>query len=649
MEELLVTYPDGSHKKFSLSKGELLIGRDSDNDVVLASPAVSRRHARIYMWDSQVFIEDLGSSNGIYVQSKRINEAALVKPGEPIHIGEFTLNVIYSDEEETEEKPPRFYLKGRMPPFKNEVIPLEEDEIFVGRVDENHLVITHNSISRRHSVIKIDTSQEIVKISDLESSNGTFVDGKRIKDAILQNGNIVRFGDVEFEFIDTQAPKTKVKKDVSLGGLKFSKNMIILVTAVFALLFILVIAGSLKKRANQKKMISATNSTEQTQKASSTETRLSELAEKIRQNIEKGDLSSAKLYLKELLDLDPINEEGLKIKGKLENETRYKDMLESGDMKYSIGRLDEAKEILSKIPSDSIFFESASQKLKDINTKLFSQTFSDMLKAKRQKKYKEAYEMIPKLAKINPSSSDLISEMRELERIMKQKKIKFTPIDLSQYVEKGSQSGTLKKDPFTLINPMYNDEEITRAIVYYYIGKPDNALLELSKLLKKKEYLKQKDRIEEIQLRIFKIKGKYREGQSAMLQGDIRQADNAFKEVLENDTKIVPSDPPSAFREDIEKQLIDVYLKIGYQNYDKGLYEEAFTSFLSAYRINQKHPDVLKAFTKLEKVAQEEYENIVLNKSDVQSTVKRLNFIKAITLPSSDIYRLADEKLRSLK
>ncbi|MCX7959335.1 MAG: hypothetical protein N3B13_09840, partial [Deltaproteobacteria bacterium] len=128
-----------------------------------------------------------------------------------------------------------------------------------------------------------------------------------------------------------------------------------------------------------------------------------------------------------------------------------------------------------------------------------------------------------------------------------------------------------------------------------------------------------------------------------------RQADSAFKEVLENDTKIVPSDPPSAFREDIEKQLIDVYLKIGYQHYDKGLYEEAFASFLSAYRINPKHPDVLKAFSKLEKVAQEEYENLVLSKSDVQSTIKRLNFIKAITLPASDIYKLADEKLRSMK
>jgi len=648
MEELLVTYPDGSHKKFSLSKGELLIGRDSDNDVVLASPAVSRRHARIYMWDSQVFIEDLGSSNGIFVQGKRINEAALVKPGVPINIGEFTLNVIYADEDETEEKPPRFYLKGRMPPFKDEIIPLEEDEIFVGRVDENHIVITHNSVSRRHSVIKIDMSQEIARISDLESSNGTFVDGNRIKDAILQNGNIIRFGDVEFEFVDTQAPKTTASKNKKTGGLKFSRNMIIVVAVVFGLLFVLVVAGSLKKRADQRRMISNVAKQEKG-KESSTDEKIAEYLSKISQQVEKNDIISARRTLSELLELDPINDEGLKWKSRLEKEGQYKDLLESGDMKYSIGRLEEAKDILMKIPTDSIYYESAIQKLKDINSKLFSQTFSELLKLKRQKKYKEAYEIVPKLAKIDPSSSDLVSEMRELERIMRQKKIKFNPVDLSQYVDKGSPSTGIKKDPYSIVYPLYKDEDITRAIVLYYSGKPDNALLELSKLLKKKEYAKQKDRIEEIQLRIFKIKGKYREGQSAMLQGDVKQADAAFKEVLENDSKVVPSDPPSAFREEIERQLIEVYLKQGYQNFDKGLYEDCFSSFLSAFRINSRHPEVLKAFARLEKVAQEEYENIVLNKGDTTQVVKKLNFIKSITLPSSDIYKIADEKLRGLK
>lgn len=649
MEELLVTYPDGSHKKFSLSKGELLVGRDSENDVVLLSPAVSRRHARIYVWDSQVFIEDLGSSNGIFVQGKKINEAALIKPGVPINIGEFTLNVIFSDDDEIEQKHVRFFLRGRMPPFRDEIIPLEEDEIFVGRIDENHIVITHNSISRRHSVLKVDKSQEIVKLSDLGSSNGTFVDGKRVKDAILANGNIVKFGDVEFEFVDTMAPKTRQNREKKIGRLSFSRNMIITLVGVFAFLFILVVAGSIKKSIDQRRRISSVE--EGQVKVVSSDERISELISRAEQHIERQDLVSARRTLSELLDIDPINDEALKLKARIEKENQYKDMLESGDMKYSIGRLEEARDILVRIPSESMYYDSASRRLKDINAKLFSQMFSEMLKLKRQKKFKESYDLIPRLAKIDASSSDLVREMRELERIMRQKKIKFTPVDLSQYMDRGSSgSGSfVKKDPYSIIYPMYNDEGITRAILLYYIGKPDNALLELSNLLKKKEYLKQKDRIEEIQLRIFKIKGKYREGQSTMLQGDVRQANSAFKEVLENDARIVPTDPPSAYREDIEKQLVDVYLKQGFQNFDKGLYEEAFASFLSAYRISSTNPDVLKAFAKLEKIAQEEYENLVLQKGNTQEIVKRLKFIKSITLPTSDMYKIADEKLRSMK
>lgn len=649
MEELLVTYPDGSHKKFSLSRGELLVGRDSENDVVLSSPAVSRRHARIYLWDSQVFIEDLGSSNGIFVQGKRINEAALIKPGVPINIGEFTLNVIFSDDEEIEQEHVRFFLRGRMPPFKDEMIPLEEDEIFVGRIDENHIVITHNSISRRHSVLKVDKSQEIVRLSDLGSSNGTFIDGRRVKDAILANGNIVRFGSIEFEFVDIMAPKIRPSREKKVGNLHFSRNMIIVLVGVFAFLFVLVVAGSIKKSIEQKRRISSVE--EEQVKVVSSDERISELIAKTEQFMDRQDLVSARRTLSELLDIDPINDKALKLKARIEKENQYKDILESADMKYSIGKMEEARDMFLKIPPESIYYDSASQRLKDINAKLFSRMFGEMLKLKRQKKFKKSYDIIPRLAKIDASSSDLVREMRELERIMRQKRIKFTPIDLSQYMDKGSSaSGSfVKKDPYSVIYPMYNDEGITQAILLYYIGKPDNALLELSDLLKKKEYRKQRDRIEEIQLRIFKIKGKYREGQSSMLQGDVGQADSAFKEVLENDAKIVPTDPPSAYREDIEKQLVDLYLKQGFQDFDKGLYEEAFANFLSAYRISSTNPDVLRAFARLEKIAQEEYENLVLQGGNVQERVKKLKFIKSITLPTSDMYKIADEKLRSIK
>ena len=75
---------------FPISGVELTIGRARHNDVVLPSPAVSRRHARI---GKSGLIEDLGSTNGIYLNGDRIRKSAVVEEFDVVRIGEFILQV----------------------------------------------------------------------------------------------------------------------------------------------------------------------------------------------------------------------------------------------------------------------------------------------------------------------------------------------------------------------------------------------------------------------------------------------------------------------------------------------------------------------------------------------------------------------------
>ncbi len=56
--------------------------------------------------------------------------------------------------------------------------PLHEGENTVGRAHDGRIVLTHASISRRHAVIRIHDGE--ISIKDLQSTNGTFVDGRRI-------------------------------------------------------------------------------------------------------------------------------------------------------------------------------------------------------------------------------------------------------------------------------------------------------------------------------------------------------------------------------------------------------------------------------------------------------------------------------------
>src|SRR5579864_2675841 len=71
----------------------ILIGRSSDLDMVLVEDMVSRKHARISTQGDQIWIEDLGSTNGTFVNGEKIKRARL-KEGDRVLIGTSILKVI---------------------------------------------------------------------------------------------------------------------------------------------------------------------------------------------------------------------------------------------------------------------------------------------------------------------------------------------------------------------------------------------------------------------------------------------------------------------------------------------------------------------------------------------------------------------------
>lgn len=76
-----------------------------------------------------------------------------------------------------------------------EVIELNLGVNHFGRDPECHFPINHSTISSYHCDIVL--SAEGILLHDLDSTNGTFVDGERVKQAVLQPGQVVRLGDVE--------------------------------------------------------------------------------------------------------------------------------------------------------------------------------------------------------------------------------------------------------------------------------------------------------------------------------------------------------------------------------------------------------------------------------------------------------------------
>jgi pSer/pThr/pTyr-binding forkhead associated (FHA) protein len=75
---------------------QIVVGRSSDLDTVLVEDMVSRKHARIAMQQDQIWIEDLGSTNGTFVNGEKIKRARL-KEWDRVLIGTSILKVIAGD------------------------------------------------------------------------------------------------------------------------------------------------------------------------------------------------------------------------------------------------------------------------------------------------------------------------------------------------------------------------------------------------------------------------------------------------------------------------------------------------------------------------------------------------------------------------
>jgi len=84
----------GEDRRTAIPSGKLVIGRSRDCDLVVDDPNVSRRHAEVRRDGERWLAVDLGSTNGIKVNGRRVDEAAL-EPGDELTLGvsQFTFEV----------------------------------------------------------------------------------------------------------------------------------------------------------------------------------------------------------------------------------------------------------------------------------------------------------------------------------------------------------------------------------------------------------------------------------------------------------------------------------------------------------------------------------------------------------------------------
>ena len=92
-QRLLVTAGGLAGTSIGLTDQQITIGRANDATLVLNDDYASTRHARLFPQDGQWIVEDLGSTNGTYLDRQKVTQPTPVPPGVPIRIGQTVLEL----------------------------------------------------------------------------------------------------------------------------------------------------------------------------------------------------------------------------------------------------------------------------------------------------------------------------------------------------------------------------------------------------------------------------------------------------------------------------------------------------------------------------------------------------------------------------
>jgi pSer/pThr/pTyr-binding forkhead associated (FHA) protein len=221
-----------------LAAGELTIGRDADRQLILPSASVSRRHARLYLdGGMQLCIVDEGSANGVIVDGVRITAPTYVNAATRIDLAEFRIAVepLGGAASPGARQPRATPVPGTIPsdapalpamrlvaeggPYDGRVYDLAAQELAVGRAVDNDIVLDDPSLSRKHAKLRRAAADEL-EVEDLNSSNGTYVNGRKVGRGGVHPGDVVRFGELNFRVEgDTSHGTRAVAAEIPQGQL----------------------------------------------------------------------------------------------------------------------------------------------------------------------------------------------------------------------------------------------------------------------------------------------------------------------------------------------------------------------------------------------------------------------------------------------
>jgi ABC-type multidrug transport system ATPase subunit/pSer/pThr/pTyr-binding forkhead associated (FHA) protein len=182
--EIRVVGEQGMSETYQIGGSPLIIGQNRDVGLRIDHESVSSQHAKLSIQGDRAVIEDLGSANGTYVNGETVHPGTphILNPGDILFFGESPIEVDLI----------------QVVPVTIENIPidltLKQGEIYtIGRNPSCQLRITHPTVSNFHA--QIAQRGDAWAVIDLKSTNGTFLEGRRLSGtSLLKPGSVIQVG-----------------------------------------------------------------------------------------------------------------------------------------------------------------------------------------------------------------------------------------------------------------------------------------------------------------------------------------------------------------------------------------------------------------------------------------------------------------------
>ena len=208
-----LVFPNGEHGQVFLSPGANKIGSDIDNAVVLNRPGILPVHCVIHITGTGANLQVPSGAGPVTVNGKAVPDIMGLRSGDSITFGNVQAKFAVVEEarpgtasfggDGPEDSGatrvrmaiPKFVLRGVSGAVFSKVFPVA-GPVVIGRAPECDISVPADEMSRRHAMVK--PTADGLQVEDLGSSNGTYINNKRIQTGFLGPGDELRLDAVRF-------------------------------------------------------------------------------------------------------------------------------------------------------------------------------------------------------------------------------------------------------------------------------------------------------------------------------------------------------------------------------------------------------------------------------------------------------------------